>query len=72
MRGRRALSRAVDPEQRFAALIDATGMDEERTPAFMRGYARFLNEACRAANRVRPSHGLTEAEMEILKALPAG
>ena len=47
-------------------------MDEERAPVFMRGYARFLNQACRAAGLVRPSHGLTEAEMEILKALPAG
>jgi DNA-binding CsgD family transcriptional regulator len=72
VRGRRALSRAADPDQRFAAVIDAAGMDEERTPVFMRGYARFLNQACRAADLVRPSHGLTEAEMEILKALPAG
>ena len=54
------------------AIIDGNGMDEERTPAMMRGYARFFNEACRAANVVRPSHGLTEAELEILKALPAG
>ena len=72
VRGRRALSRAVDPEQRFAAIVDAAGMDEERTPAMMLGYARFFNEACRAASLVRPSHGLTEAELEILKALPAG
>jgi len=38
----------------------------------MRGYARFLNQACRSANLARPSHGLTDAEMEILQALPAG
>ncbi|HEY0382313.1 MAG TPA: helix-turn-helix transcriptional regulator [Candidatus Elarobacter sp.] len=72
VRGRRALSRAVDPDQRFASLIDAGGMDEARTPAFMRGYARFLQQACRCADLVRPQHGLTEAEMEILKVLPAG
>jgi DNA-binding CsgD family transcriptional regulator len=72
VRGRRALSRGVDPEQRFAAIISAKGMSEESTPAMMRGYARFFNEACRAAARVRPVHGLTETELEVLKALPAG
>jgi DNA-binding NarL/FixJ family response regulator len=72
VRGRRALSRFVDPEQRFAAIIDASGMDEEQTPAVMRGFAKFLNAACAAANAARPTHALTEAELEVLKALPAG
>lgn len=72
IRGRRALSRSVDPEQRFASMVSASGMDEESTPAMMLGYAKFLNEACRLASLVRPSHGLTEAELEILKVLPAG
>jgi DNA-binding CsgD family transcriptional regulator len=72
IRGRRALSRFADPEKRFVEIIGATGIDEERTPALMRGYARFLNEACRAGNLLRPSHGLTRAELEVLKALPAG
>jgi DNA-binding CsgD family transcriptional regulator len=72
IRGRRALSRFADPEQRFAAIIDATGMDEEQTPTVMRGYAKFFNAACRAASAARPSHSLTEAEMEVLQALPAG
>jgi DNA-binding CsgD family transcriptional regulator len=72
VRGRRALSRAADPDQRFASIVDATGMEEERAPVLMRGYARFLNQACRSANLARPGHGLTEAEMEILQALPAG
>ena len=72
VRARRALSRAFDPEQRFASIIDSGGMDEDRVPLMMRGYARFLNQACRSANLVRPSHGLTEAEVEVLKALPAG
>lgn len=72
VRGRRALSRFVDPEQRFASIIDASGMDEEETPIAMRGYAKFLNAACLAANAVRPTHSLTEAELEVLQALPAG
>lgn len=72
VRGRRALSRSIDPEQRFAPLIDASGMDEERTPSLMRGYAKFLNRACVMANAARPTHGLTQAELEVLRALPAG
>jgi DNA-binding CsgD family transcriptional regulator len=72
VRGRRALSRFVDPEQRFAGIIDATGMDEDQTPTVMRGYAKFLNAACRAAGSARPTHSLTDAEMEVLQALPAG
>jgi DNA-binding CsgD family transcriptional regulator len=72
VRGRRALSRSVDPEQRFASIIGPGGIDEHGTPHFMRGYLRFLNEACRCANVARPSHGLTQAELEVLQALPAG
>jgi DNA-binding CsgD family transcriptional regulator len=72
VRGRRALSRVVDPEQVFAGVISPRGMDEGASPAFMRGYAKFFNRACTAANAVRPSHGLTGAEMEVLKALPDG
>jgi DNA-binding NarL/FixJ family response regulator len=72
VRGRRALSRSVDPEQRFAGIIGSDGIDEAQFPAMMRGYAMFVNEACRAANRARPAHQLTEAELEVLKALPTG
>ena len=72
VRGRRALTRSIDPEQRFAPLIGPEGMDEERTPSLMRGYAKFLNRACAAANAARPTHGLTQAELEVLRALPAG
>ncbi len=72
VRGRRALSRFADPEQRFVEIIGASGIDEDRAPLLMRGYARFVNEACRAGNLLRPSHGLTRAELEVLKALPAG
>jgi DNA-binding CsgD family transcriptional regulator len=72
VRGRRALSRIVDPEQMFAGLITPRGMDQTAVPVFMRGYAKFLNQACAQADTVRPTHGLTEAEMEILKTLPGG
>jgi DNA-binding CsgD family transcriptional regulator len=72
VRGRRALSRSVDPEQRFAGIIGSDGMREDEAPAMMRGYAMFFNEACKAARRARPSHHLTEAELEVLKALPTG
>jgi DNA-binding CsgD family transcriptional regulator len=72
VRGRRALSRSIDPEQIFAGIIDCNGIDEERAPLLMRGYARYLNVACRLAQRMQPSHGLTEAELEVLKALPSG
>jgi DNA-binding CsgD family transcriptional regulator/tetratricopeptide (TPR) repeat protein len=72
VRGRRALSRAVDPEQRFAAIVGPAGMDLDATPLLMRGYARFLNQACAAARRLQPSHGLTDAELEVLNALPDG
>lgn len=72
VRGRRALSRSIDPEQLYAGIIDSNGIDEERVPVLMRGYAQYLNVACRLAQRMQPSHGLTEAELEVLKALPSG
>ncbi len=60
------------PEQRFAAIIGASGIDEERTPALMRGYARFFNEACRVGNIAAAQPRADRAELEVLKALPAG
>lgn len=72
IRGRRALSRFVDPEQRFAGIMDSNGIDEQQTPTIMRGYVKFLNTAIQAGNASRPSHSLTQAEMEVLQALPAG
>ena len=71
-RGLRALSRKVDPDGRFKSLITAEGMDEIATPSFMRGYARFYNQACLAAQAARPRHGLTPAEIDVLRALPDG
>jgi DNA-binding CsgD family transcriptional regulator len=72
VRGRRALTRSIDPEQIFPAIIDGAGIDEARTPVMMRGYAKFFNQAWRRAQLLRPTHGLTEAELEILRVLPAG
>ena len=72
MRGRRVLSRKIDPDDRFKTLITSSGMDEIDTPSLMRGYARFFNQACAAAKLVRPTYGLTPAELEILRALPDG
>jgi ATP/maltotriose-dependent transcriptional regulator MalT len=72
VRGRRALSRFVDPEQRFVSIIDPSGIDEEKSPQMMRGFVKFFNAACTVGNATRPSHSLTEAELEVLQALPAG
>lgn len=71
-RGRRALSRAFDPDAQFATLMTSKGLDEERVPPLMVGYVRFVNEACRSAMLTRPRHGLTETELEILRVLPEG
>jgi DNA-binding CsgD family transcriptional regulator len=72
VRGRRALSRKFDPDGQFTALISTEGVDEIRIPALMRGYARFINMACREATLRRPQIGLTEAESEVLALLPDG
>jgi DNA-binding CsgD family transcriptional regulator len=72
IRGRRALSRRFDPEQNLGGAIGAQGVDESRVPPLMLGYAKIINAVCQAAEQARPQHGLTRAEMEILKALPAG
>ncbi len=72
IRGRRALSRTVDPRQTIGTAVDARGVAEELLPVHYRGYARFLNEACRLAGAARPEHALTAAELEIMRALPEG
>ena len=72
VRGQRALSRVVDPNQVYAPIIGQHGIDEERAPHMMRGYVRFVNQAVAAAERMRPQHGLTSAELRVLKALPDG
>lgn len=71
-RGRRALSKLFDPERQFVDLLSTLGMPEDRVPPLMRGYVRFLNVACDVARRHQPKFELTNAELEILRALPDG
>ncbi len=72
VRGVRALSRAVDPDQRLRSRIGPRGIAEEELPLHLRGYAKFLNEACRVSEAVRPTQLLTAAELEVMRALPGG
>jgi len=71
-RGYRALSPRFDPNGLFGRIISADGIDERQTPDLMRGYARLVNAAAAAAAATRPKAGLTPAELQILRALPAG
>lgn len=69
-RGRRALSRPFDPDAYFTSLSPTRDLDEAGAPALMRGYVRLVNVARATAFRARPKHGLTDAEMRVLRALP--
>ena len=71
-RGYRALSSRFDPNGLFARIMTADGMDEAKTPDLLLGYARFVNAVAAAAAATRPKAGLTPAELQILRALPAG
>jgi DNA-binding CsgD family transcriptional regulator len=71
-RGYRALSRRFDPNGLFGRIITADGFDERQTPELLLGYARVVNAAAGAAAAIRPKAGLTPAELQILRALPAG
>jgi DNA-binding CsgD family transcriptional regulator len=71
-RGRRALSPVFDPDAQIARLLSAMGIDEAQSPALLRGYARLGNGAYAASLRNRPQHGLTQAEMRVLRVLPSG
>ncbi|GAC1414851.1 MAG: hypothetical protein NVSMB5_03280 [Candidatus Velthaea sp.] len=71
-RGRRALSRAFDPDEYFARTTADVGLDEALAPPLLRGYARLINATCAAAASRRPKHGLTPAEVRVLRALPEG
>jgi DNA-binding NarL/FixJ family response regulator len=71
-RGYRALSRRFDPNGLFGRIITADGIDERQTPELLLGYARLVNAAAAAAAAIRPKAGLTPAELQILRALPAG
>lgn len=71
-RGRRALSRSFDPDQRFARIISSEGMLENETPALMRGFARMINSARLTARTADVAHGLTPTELVVLRVLPEG
>jgi DNA-binding CsgD family transcriptional regulator len=71
-RGYRALSHRFDPNGLFGRIITADGFDERQTPELMLGYAKVVNAVAAAAISGRPKAGLTPAEMQILRALPAG
>ena len=71
-RGRRALSRAFDPDHTLIYLLTPQGVDEQRVSPLIRGYARFINAAAAAAAASRPALGLTPAEIAVLRALPDG
>ncbi len=71
-RGRRALSRAFDPDHTLNQYLTPQGIREDRVPALIRGYARLINAAAAAAAASRPALGLTPAEVAVLRALPDG
>jgi DNA-binding NarL/FixJ family response regulator len=71
-RGYRALSPRFDPNGLFGRIITADGIDERQTPELMLGYARLVNAVAAAAAASRPKAGLTPAELQVLRALPAG
>ncbi len=71
-RGRRALSRAFDPDHTLVQSLTPQGVDEQRVSPLIRGYARLINVAAAAASENRPALGLTPAEMAVLRALPDG
>jgi DNA-binding NarL/FixJ family response regulator len=71
-RGQRALSGPFDPDRLISRILTEEGMDEEESPALLRGYARVINVVRTASLRNRPQHGLTGAEMRVLRALPGG
>lgn len=72
VRGRRALSRAFDPQRIFSSFAASKLLDERVVPAAMRGYARAINAAREANVRHTPPLGLTPAELQILRLLPDG
>lgn len=71
-RGRRALSRAFDPDHTLVQFLTPQGIDEQRVSPLIRGYARLINVAAAAASESRPALGLTPAEMAVLRVLPDG
>jgi DNA-binding CsgD family transcriptional regulator len=72
IRGDRGLSATFDPEGRLRTSLGEDGVDVERLPRLMHGYALYINAAFMEARRLRPAHGLTPVEVEVLRSLPTG
>ena len=72
VRGERALSARFDRGRRYLNLIAAPYMDVTNSPELFRGYAEFIRVASAHGRAARPSHGLTPAELEVLRVLPGG
>jgi len=71
-RGVRALSPSFDPQGQLRASFGAEGVNADRLPRLMHGYALYIDAAFAAARRTRPAHGLTPVEVEVLRSLPTG
>jgi DNA-binding CsgD family transcriptional regulator len=71
-RGVRSLSAHFDPQGRLLASFGSDGVDADRLPPLMHGYAFYINSAFAAFRRLRPAHGLTPVEVEVLRSLPTG
>ena len=48
------------------------GIDENKVPEILRGYARIISVAAKAASFSRPAAQLTAAELVVLCAMPDG
>jgi DNA-binding CsgD family transcriptional regulator len=72
VRGRRALSRTFDRSQTIANAVSESGVAEHSLPRMIRGYARFVDRAIKAAMALRPPTRLTPAELDVLAALRGG
>ncbi len=72
VRAQRALTKAVDPDGRYRELLTTDSIVLDRCPELFRGYAAFINAALERARELRPGHGLTAAEVSLVRALPQG
>ncbi len=71
-RGARALSSAFDPSGVLRASLSASGVDITGLPPLIHGHALAVNAAFASARRLRPAHGLTPVEVEVLRLLSRG
>jgi DNA-binding CsgD family transcriptional regulator len=72
VRGERALSARFDPDQRYRRILTAKPLRASDFPETLRGYGEFARVAAEHAARSRPGHGLTVAELQVLRLLGSG